>query len=68
MNACNDELHTLLLEVVFTKRDNGNDFIGIRSNINSYIDDMEFMNKERFGFLNLGLKKIRDSHEIKGKI
>ncbi|OII71309.1 uncharacterized protein cubi_01784 [Cryptosporidium ubiquitum] len=65
VNACNDELCTLLLEVVFTKRENGNDFIGIRSNINSNID-MESEKKERFGFLNLGLKRIKNSYEIKG--
>ncbi|KAH8584091.1 uncharacterized protein ELE39_002849 [Cryptosporidium sp. chipmunk genotype I] len=64
VNACNDELCSLLLEVVFTKEENGNEFIGIRSNINSNID-IESLNKEKFGFLNLGLKRIKDYHEIK---
>ncbi|OLQ16659.1 hypothetical protein ChUKH1_11430 [Cryptosporidium hominis] len=66
VNACNDELSSLLLEVVFTKGDNENDFIGLRSNVHSNVESIESISKEKFGFLNLGLKKIKDYNEIKG--
>ncbi|CUV06082.1 unnamed protein product [Cryptosporidium hominis] len=65
VNACNDELSSLLLEVVFTKGDNENDFIGLRSNVHSNVESIESISKEKFGFLNLGLKKIKDYNEIK---
>ncbi|KAL5368524.1 hypothetical protein CPHLJ_5g925 [Cryptosporidium parvum] len=64
VNACNDELCSLLLEVVFTKGNNENDFIGLRSNVHSN-EGIESISKEKFGFLNLGLKKIKDYNEIK---
>lgn len=55
------------MEVVFIKgRENGNDFIGIRSNIDSKTDEFADICMDGFGFLNLGLKRIKDSHEIKG--
>lgn len=66
VNACNDELCTLLMEVVFIKGENGNDFIGIRSNIDSETNDFTDICMDGFGFLNLGLKRTKDSHEIRG--
>ncbi|KAK9172477.1 hypothetical protein CmeUKMEL1_18650 [Cryptosporidium meleagridis] len=65
VNACNDELCSLLLEVVFSRGDHENEFIGLRSNVHSNIESIENISKEKFGFLNLGLKKIKDYNEIK---
>ncbi|KAJ1611347.1 hypothetical protein OIY81_781 [Cryptosporidium canis] len=66
INACNDKLCTLLMEVVLAKGDNGVDLIGIKSNVNSETCDFINDSKDGFGILNLGLRKIKDSNKIKG--
>ena len=65
VDACNDELRMLLMEIVFSCDRKGEEYIGIRSNIDS---SGEIISPEKYALFSLGIKKLSENNEAKGNV
>ncbi|KAH7649740.1 hypothetical protein FG379_001970 [Cryptosporidium bovis] len=64
VDACNDELRMLLMEIIITSDRKGEEYIGIRSNIEDS-SDIKSSSPEKYALLSLGIKKMNEFSEAK---